>query len=342
MNTPRPLHTALLGALLSSALGVTGLAATPVENPFGAFIFQTPEVPDVAPYPITEMAYLEGSYVDSSSSYFGVTVDLAMDESGKVLAMGVLPGFRAKKDVKAGTTQDSENVRTLYVRTIAGEPVLTANATASGEYDEDGVPSTEESTAKGSGQADIHLGAFPPVQDPSFAVVPVMSSFKGKLEADKDKEKPSMSFLYLDPVQVRALTVKNWEMLLDISQRLDSRSKPFFVASLSLIKPDGTEIRFPERRLKNYSPRLGYTIQFSSGAMFRDSQPVLDPRGKPVKDRTTAVKFSNLVFTKDPSSEIPSFFPAGGVVDYQFFGQKGYGHVFNFDLDETSSIPTPL
>jgi hypothetical protein len=341
MNTSRPLHTALLGAFLSSALSVTALAQSPppIEDPFGTFIFETPEVPEVAPYPITEMAYLEGSYVDSSASYLGVTIDLAMDESGKVLAMGVLPGFRDKQDVKAGTTQPSENVRTLYVRTINGEPVLTANATAAGEYDEDGVPTTDDSTAKGSGQADIYLGSFPPFQDPSLEVVPVMSSFKGKLESDKDKEKPAMSFLYLDPVQVRNLTSKDWEMLLSISPRLDSRSKPFYVASLSLIKPDGTEIRFPERRIKNYSDRLGYSFQFSSGTVFRASQPVLDTRGKPLKDKTTTVKFSNLLFQKDPSSESPSYFPASGVIDYQFFGQKGFGHAFNFEVDQSTPIP---
>lgn len=338
MKQSRPLSTALLGAFLSSALSVTGFAATPVENPVGSFVFSSPEAPDVAPYPITEMAYLEGSYVDTGS-YLNVTVDLAMDESGKVLAMGLLPGFRDKKDVKAGMTEDSQNVRTLYVRTINGEPVLTGNAAAAGEYDDDGVTTTEDSTTKGTGQADIFLGSFPPVEDPNFDVVPVMSSYKGKIESDKSKEKPSMSFLYLDPNQVRNLTLKGWGMTLTITEKLDSRNKPYPVASLSLIKPDGnTEVRFPERRLRDYSDRFGYSMQFSSGALFKDSQPVLDSRGKPVKDKTTTVKFSNLLFKKNSDDDFVFFEPAAGVIDYAFFGQKGYGHAFNFDVFD--AIPT--
>ena len=330
MKPSHPLSKALCGALLSSALCVTGLAVT-VESPVGTFTFDTPPVPPAAPYPITEMAYLAGSYVNSPTVYFGATVDLAMDESGKVLAMGVLPGFRTKKDAKAGATTDSDNARTMYVRTRAGEPVLTANATASGEYNDDGDPTTPDAKTQGSGQADIDLGAFPPFTDPYSQVVPVMASFKGSLDTEKDKEKPTMTFLYLDPAQVRALAQKDWDMTLTISQKLSSRGSPFYVAALRLFKPDGTQIQFPEQHV-TYSSRFGYTIPFSNGTVYNGTQPVLDARGKPVKDPTTNVTFNNLSFKKQFNGTTPFFTPASGVIDYAFLGQKGFGQAFAFTI----------
>ncbi len=338
MKQSHTLSKALFGAFLASALCVTGHAAT-VESPVGVFDFETPAVPPAAPYPITEMAYLAGSYVNNPYTYLGATVDLAMDESGKVLAMGVLPGFKSKKDVKAGTTTDSQNARTLYVRTINGEPVLTANATASGEYDADANPSTDDSATKGTAQADIHLGVFPPITNPNYQVVPVMSSFKGNLDTDKSKEKPTMTYLYLDPTQVKALAKKTWEMRLVISQVPDSRTAAVspttlqYVAALSLIKPDGTQVRFPQRRV-TYSSRLGYTIPFSNGTVYNGTQPVLDSNGRPVKDPTATVKFNNLTFRKDFTSGTPYFTPVGGVIDYAFFGQKGFGQTFNFRVTD--------
>lgn len=332
MKHSRHLPQALIGAVLASAFSLTSFAAPPVESPVGNFYFETPQAPPVAPYPITEMAYLAGSYVDGGS-YLAVTVDLAMDESGKVQAMGILPGFRNKKDVKSGEPGNSENVRTLYVRTINGEPVLTGNATESGEYDDDGVVTTEQASASGKGQADIYLGSFPGVQDPSYDVVPVKSSFSGKVEADKDKAKPSMSYLYLDPTQVRNLTKKSWDMTLTISEKLDARSKKYYVASLILQKPDGTETRFAERRV-TYSERGGYTIPFSNGTCYALSQPILDARGRPVKDKVAKINFANLLFKKDfDGSNNPYFTPAAGLVSYAFLGQKGAGHAFNFNLD---------
>ena len=330
MKPSHPLSKALCGAFLSSALCVTGLAVT-VESPVGTFTFATPPLPPAAPYPITEMAYLAGSYVNSPYAYFGATVDLAMDESGKVLAMGVLPGFRTKKDVKAGVSTDSDNARTLYVRTRAGEPVLTGNATASGEYDDDGTPTTPDSATKGSGQADIDLGAFPPFTDPHYQVVPVMSSFTGRLATDKGREKPAMSFLYLDPNQVRALTRRDWQMTLTISQKLTPRGSPFYVAALHLIKPDGSQVQFPERTV-TYSSRFGYTISFSNGLVFNTTFTGLATIVRPVIDRTTKVTFNNLSFKKEFINTTPFFVPASGVIDYAFLGQKGFGQAFDFTI----------
>lgn len=337
MKNPRHLSKPLLGAFFLSVLCVASIGAQPVESPVGTFNFSTPEVPPEPPYPITEMAYLAGSYVDNSGgAYLNVTVDLAMDESGKVLAIGVIPGFTDKKDLKTGSTEDSDNVRTLYVRTINGEPVLTANSTVKGSFDGNtgmelltGDP-VEAAPTTGSGQADIHLGAFPPFTDPDFAVVPVKSSFNGKLGTEKEKAKPSMSFLFLDPTQVQALAAKDWYMTLTISQELDPRDRPFYVATLRLIKPNNTEIRFPGQRV-SYSDKSGYTINFDNGAMYHDSEPVLNAKNRPVIDKTTKVKFSNLLFKKNfDYYNNPMFVPAAGGVNYQFLGQKGFGQIFNF------------
>jgi hypothetical protein len=252
---------------------------------------------------------------------------MTMDASGKVTAVSSVPGFRDKKEGTSVT-------RTLFVRTVNGLPVLTANAKAGGMFDD----GTMDAQTQGSGKATLPLGGPTDAPQGNMLPVTVMSSFSGKRDRNADKDPVQMDTLELDVNQLGGILKKDWKMNLLISERMDARSRKFYVADLFFDNPNGTQTRFAERTVV-YSPTNGYTMSFSQGLLFDgNGTPIRDRRGKQVVDKNSSIKFDKLLFKKGfDTNNAPFWTPAAGGVFYKFLGQSGFGHVFNFDFPPVSS-----
>jgi len=318
MKSPSYLSQALLGAFVFFTIGATGWgAASTVESPVGEFRFNAPDDPPSGPALITPMAFINGPYNDST--YFpGATTFLTMDAAGKVMAVSQVPGFVDKKEGSSVT-------RTLFVRTVNGVPILTANAAAGGMYT-DGI----SAPTAGKGKATIPLGPAS-ASVGNVQQVTVMSSFSGKRANDVEKEPLQMSTLDLDVNQLGDIVTKSWGMDLNISQVTGPKGISF-VAGLYLDNPNGTRTFFAQRAVK-YSATAGYTITFSKGYFVNSSNAPILEGGRRKIDKNSQIKFSNLLFKKQfDSNDIPFWEPAAGGVSFKFLGQNGFGQVFNFDI----------
>ncbi len=292
-----------------------------MESPFGSFYFESPADPPSGPALITPMAFLYGPYNDPYYLPAGSTTFMTMDASGKVKSVSEVPGFADKKE---GT----QVTRYLFVRTVNGIPILTANAAAGGMYD-DGV---EESPTTGTGKALIPLGPASPPQG-GVQQVTVMSSFSGKRDKTTDKDPLQVETLDLDVNQLGGIIVKDWSMYLDIYETVSPRGVHYFVADLYFYNPNGTRTYFAPKTVK-YSATTGYSITFASGKLYDQFDvPINDAHGKQLVDKNSSIKFTNLLFKKlFDANDIPYWEPAAGAVNYKFLGQNGFGHVFNFEI----------
>lgn len=269
------------------------------------------------------MVFLNGPYNDPIYG-LGASTFMTMDPSGKVLAVSSIPGFTDKKEGATVT-------RTLFVRTVNGIPILTANSKAGGMYN-DGVA---DAPTDGTGKALIPLGG--PIDDPdggdTVLPVTVMTSFSGKRDKQPDKDKLEMDTLEVDVNQLGGVLFKAWGMYLDISEQTDAKGKKYYVAYLYFYNANETITYFPAKTVV-YSPTNGYSISFSKGLLYdKNFIPINDTKGKQVVDKYSSIRFDKLLFKKGfGSGNVPFWEPAAGGVFYKFLGQSGFGHAFNFDI----------
>ncbi len=322
MKTPRHFSQALLGAFVLFTLGAQGFsAAPPVESPVGEFGFDAPSDPPSGPPLITPMVFLNGIYNDPFYG-LGASTNMTMDASGKVMAQSSINGFVDKKEGSLVT-------RTLFVRTVNGLPVLTANAKAGGDYNDGNANAPTEGTGKVTaplaGPTDAPQGNMQPVT--------VMSSFSGKRDKNADKDPVQMDTLDLDVNQLGGVLFKAWGMNLQINEQTDAKGKKFYVAELYLFNANDTRTLFAAKTVV-YSPTNGYSINFSKGLLFdSNNAPILDSKNKQVVDKYSSVKFDKLLFKKTfDTNNDPIWTPAAGGVFYKFLGQSGFGQVFHFDI----------
>lgn len=341
MKTPRYLSQAVLGTFVLFTFCAKGFsAAPPVESPVGLFFFTAPADPPSGPPQITPMVFLNGRYTEPFYG-LGASTTMTMDVSGKVMAVSSINGFVDKKEGALVT-------RTLFVRTVNGLPVLTANAKAGGDYND----GTATAPTEGTGKVTAPLAGPTDAPQGNMLPVTVMSSFSGKRNKIGDKDPVQMDTLDLDVTQLGGVLYKDWRMSLFIQEQTNSKGKKYYVADLYFDSPNGTEqTRFAAKTVV-YSPINGYSVSFSKGLLFEKrfdtaGNPILDPfgdpifdpkldsKGKQVVDKYSSIKFDKLLFRKEfdaLNNNAVSWEPAAGGVFYKFLGQSGFGQVFNFDL----------
>lgn len=327
MKTPRHISQVLCSAVALLSLCAHGLGQNPVPKyPVSTFELTPPTDPPSGPPAVAPVAFLGGNYVDTD--YLGGSVDMATDESGKVVAMGNVNGYTDKKDGSNAVR------RTGSVKTINGIPHLMATASANGTYvDTAGLVTPQPHPISGSGTVKIPLGPTQPGAGNTQPVT-VMSSYSGRFAGNPDKAKPEESTLDLDKGQVANIVEKSWSMKVSITEKIDAKGKPFVVATVDLKKPDGTRTIFPEKKVI-FSELNGYTFARTGGTDVDPATgvPKLDTKGKPVIDKKSRVRFTKLMFKKYfDVNDAPYWQPAAGAVAYQFLGQKGLGQLFNFDI----------
>jgi hypothetical protein len=261
------------------------------------------------------LAFKDGAgipIVDITGNYTGIlpkkknpyTMDVAMDDSGKVDAMGSVTGF--VNDEGENKVEGSGAVKTKN-----GTPTTKGRAATSGMLD--GV------AVSGSGESKIPVEITTGMQGPQVEDVVVTGSGK---EGDK---RFSDSQTVVIPAQPANLD-KNFGIALTLAEETNDNGKPIILASAILTLPNGERTKFAEKKAV-YSLKNGYSINFLNGVKIdTNGDPIPNTKGKPTIDRKSTVAISKMLLERSNGSWVPT----EGLLKYKFLGQKGQGDVVNF------------
>jgi hypothetical protein len=109
---------------------------------------------------------------------------------------------------------------------------------------------------------------------------------------------------------------KNWSLQLDLSTKT-IKNKEKTVASAQLLLPNGDTISYPEKVVR-YSATKGYSLAFKRGTNVTVNPSRIDKK--------SSITIKSLTFVK-PAAE---WEPTGGIITYQFLGQKGTENLLDF------------
>jgi hypothetical protein len=261
--------------------------------------------------------------VDVTGTYSGIiptkkkpyTLDAAMDESGKIIAVGTVEDFIPKGgSAGAAAVADAPIHATGSLKTVNNVPTASMNGSVEGTIDGDEI--------KGSGKAAIPVVLTPA---PGGAEVEgIVASGSAKENGVAWKAKPTTVSI---PAQNEDELAKDWSLVLTIADVTDAKGKTFTAASAILNLPNGEKTRFKEKKVK-YSSKNGYSINFAGGVKLDElGNPILNPDGKSLTDRTSRIKLSKMILEK---TGLEVWTPTSGVLSYKFLGQKGVGDLIEF------------
>jgi hypothetical protein len=274
--------------------GVAGGGVRP--EPVGSFSFPFP----VGNALLTRIASLTGNYQGTSptAAQRSYNLDIAQDESGKVMVMGTIEGL-ADKD---GDTDLESNVGT--VKTVNEEPVARLKGSFQGTVD------GATTTYKGSATVPVEL-----VDIGGTNGLTGSGTYRAKLGGVPLAGANVPLELATSPASESNLKTA-WTLQLELAAKT-IQGKERIVASAVLELPNGDSIQFAERVVK-YSEKKGYKLAFKKGMNVTANPDVLDKK--------TAVILSGLKFVKNGDVWEPS----GGTITYRFLGQKGVENLLDF------------
>ena len=274
---------------------------TPVPMPTGSFLFRFPtNNPSVA-----AIVDLTGNYTgstplfsdgDSSRNY---VMDVAQDESGKLIVMGTIDGL-------ANSDGSTEIHSSGTVSTVSAKPMVQLKTSFNGTGD--GIPAQSKSTGMSPVET-IDAGG-------GSNVVAVMLNVGAKVAGVPFRLKNMPMMFPANESFETGANRKNWHLALDINLKTFS-NKERTVATAQLQLPGGDTIAFRERTIK-YSKTKGYTLSFTGGTNVTAMPNRIDKK--------TSVKIKNLTFVQTGSDWVPT----GGTITYKFLGQKGAGNLLDF------------
>lgn len=265
--------------------------------------------------------YSDGSgvtqVVDVTGNYAGTVpeeptrnynVDLAMDESGKVMGMGTVTGVSNEEGGSELSGAGSQ------VKTVEGQPYAKLKGSFKGGLD--GRP------VSASGKADGDL-----VMEQGTSGKQLSGVASGNAVDDGVKKSSPATERTVDvPVQSQNTIKKNWGLSVTFTEKTDAKGKKYVEANATLRLSNGEHSKFAPKKVK-YSVAKGYSVSLSNGQKLNSSQqPVLDAKGNPVIDKKSKVKLTALTF----SGTTGSWTPSGGTMEYKFLGQSGKGPLDTF------------
>lgn len=318
--------------ITSEVIGPVTAAATaePVTPPvstFGFFSFDLTEnhhfvVRYVIDSPLGDfgLAFKEGagsSILDVTGPYTGFlptkgnpyTLDVAMDESGKLIGMGTVDGFvnshRNFKDTNQFEIKGS-------LKTQNGVPTASGSASGKGMLDGEDV--------SGSGKLKLPISFTP-----DLIVEGITLSASAKEGGVRSVERTKMGELLAKPEDVENVQ-EDWNLTLTLAEMENAKGKKFVAASAILNLPNGEKTQFREKKV-TYSLKNGYSVNFGVGVQL-DAQgiPIMDEKGRLVLDRKSRIMISKALFERNGDAWVPTT----GVLKYRFLGQKGVGDLVNF------------
>lgn len=271
-------------------------------NPTGAFTLTFPATP---PAGLASIYDITGRYLGTVPKLDIMPLGLsqtraydfaaAMDDSGKVDALGTVAGL----SVLTGATLHA----TGKVATVKDVPVATVTVQGAGTCQS--VP------VSGSGSM---VGPAVPVMVNGDEVLQGLGSYTGKVAGITVKAKKNI------PVSVPVSIAANreWSMTVTFTEKTvtqGSKQVKLLTAKASLVRPDGDQIDFAERTVV-YSPKTGCTLTFTKGIK----------HGTLVVDKTTSVTLTKMMLTLTGAN----WAVTGGDITYAFLGQKGKGKLVDF------------
>lgn len=250
---------------------------------------------------VTALYDVTGNYTGISPTKHAraYNVDVAMDENGKLAAMGTIAGHTPKS---GGPMMGSLG----KVTTVKGEATAAIDFTFEGTRD--GVD------GKARGKATMPL-AFKDVGGGSLGVAGT-GSYTGKLGGVPFHDAQVPAQFPATPAQ-RANFDKAWSISLAIAKKFDAKGKPFIAGNTQLTLPNGNVIVFAEKKL-TYTVKNGYSVTLTRGM-----NTTLNP---PAIDKKTSITIKKMTLSESGMTWVPS----GGTLGYKFLGQKGTANLVDF------------
>jgi hypothetical protein len=267
----------------------------PAPVPTGSFTFGFPTNNPL----LTAIAYLGGNYGGMLPQVGrAYTLDVAQDEAGKLMVIGTVDGVTDS----TGNPQLASDIG--GIKTVDGQP--TVESKGAFQFMVDGEPGSSKGTARiPLEMVDIGGGTNGLIGTTTGSAtafgVPV--SFKNTPIAAPETPDMQMNFR------------KGWSIQLDISQQTIN-GKPVTMASALLTLPSGDIVSFPAKKVK-YSTTKGYKLNFTKGTNLSTG----------LVEKKTKIKITGLTFVKVGDE----WEPTGGVIGYQFLGQKGTANLLDFE-----------
>ena len=284
-----------------------------VITPSGTFKFDFPDGK------ATTVADVTGNYKGiTTKNHRNYNADVAMDEAGKLSAIGTVDGIVPKS---GGPIQGSGG----SIKTVNNQPTAQLKGAFAGT--KDGVTTTASGTCNGPLT----------VQDTGDgkSVAGGLGSGTAKVGDVTSSLKPTATNFTVSAAQKANLT-KSWNMSLTISENVNAKTgKRTLAASAILTLPSGDKTFFKEKTV-TYTVKSGYTIAFSKGVKLDAvGNQMIDPKtGKPALDTKSAVAVTQMLITGSPGH----WTVTDGTMTYSFLGQKGKGNVTDFSGEEETLL----
>lgn len=281
------------------------VAVFSVINPTGDFALNFPVGK------ATEVVDITGNYTGTTPNFGNraYNADVAMDESGKLTAMGTMAGV-----VPEGGGPINASVGSI--KTLNDTPSAQLKAGFSGTVD------GNKTSASGAASGPLTLSS---AGGGNFKLNGVASG-RSTINGTRDVSGPSSGDFPVTAAQA-AKTKKTWKLDLKFREVVGLTGRKTVYASSILTLPNGDKTSFKERKLA-FSPKNGYSTAFSAGTKLdTGGNPILDPRtGKPVIDRKSRVQIVKMRMVGTPGHWIVT----DGLLRYRFLGQKGKGNPKDF------------
>ena len=249
---------------------------------------------------LTRILSLTGNYRGvTPAAQRNYNIDIAQDESGKLVAMGTMDGV---KDAD-GDRRITESIG--QITTVNGKPTAELTGSFNGTRDGDVVKVNATATVPvevvdigGGIQGVAGIASY----DGKLAGVPISGD---NLPVEMEAPPGAVDNLKADWSFKLVLTPK----MVDGIERI--------LASATLVLPNGDTIRFPERTVR-YSQKRGYKINFRNG-----TNVSVTPHAT---DTNSAVLLRHLKFERQDGE----WTPKAGKIVYELLGQRGTADLLEF------------
>ena len=275
---------------------------------------------------LTAIADVTGNYngtatVKNTSRTYNA--DVAMDDSGKLSAMGTATGV-ANKDggpVFSGSAGS--------VKTVDNTPYADLKGSFKGSVD------NKPTTATGAGSGDLVFKT-----SGNGTQIGGVASGSSVVGGNKTVLKPTEKTVAVPPADVAKLK-KSWGLTLSIVEvPATTKVKSYVTATGVLRLTSGESSVFLPAKKVTYSAKTGYLVSFASGykkdvtgayvyvKIPKTNINKLDVKGNPIHvlDKKSTVKISKMLLNKSGTVWVP----ASGLMEYSFLGQKGKGDLKAF------------
>lgn len=287
------------GDNFNSTGGVPSAGVPPTIIPTGIFGFGFPVNNPL----LTPIVSIAGNYHGTVTS--DVTrkynIDVAQDGAGRLSYMGTMDGVQGSN----GNSVIGGNLGA--VQTVNGKPTAQLNGSFNGTRD--GLNVSATGTATGPLElVDLGGGTKGAVGTGSYSSDIGGMHFSGN----------NLPIRITAPPGSEDNLRKSWSVELNIRKKHErEHGRQLVLVSAHLKLPNGEIIEFGEKTA-NYNDRRGYSLSFKNGMNMAFNPPK--------KDKNSSIAIDNLIFA--PNGAL--WKPAGGVITYEFLGQKGSANILDF------------